>query len=267
MQPGPDRIITCPNCEFKARVRTLLSSNTFGAKKWTDGKDDFPSFPQAPPITRCRRCHNFFWLKNAKNIGEEKTYPFGCIGLTAGLGFIIILVSFILEKIGLFQVYAFANILMIILFLSLSCIVVLIFRSIYKAWKRVRPLSEQNLLSATAKKSWNNRDEELQLRLLAWWKVNDRFRHKKKYREGISESTLFTKSEVVENLKCLHELLDPSLPHERLLKAEINRELGEFDEAQKWLDLDFSKKEKAIALVIKKGIEQQNTLVKEVPLL
>jgi tetratricopeptide (TPR) repeat protein len=266
MRPGPDRIIACPHCEFKTRVSTLLSGNTFGARRWSDGKEDFPSFPQNPSITRCRRCRNFFWLKNAKNIGEERNYPFGCIAQIGGLGFFIILVALILDQIGIFQVYTFANILMIILFFSLSCIAVSVLWSIYKAWKRIRPLSEKDLFLAIEKKSWSNRDEERQLRLLAWLKANDRFRYRKKFREGIFESTLFTKSEAVENLKSLIELLDPSLFHERLLKAEIYRELGDFDEAQKWLDMDILKKDEPMALAIKKGIEQRNTIVKEIPI-
>jgi len=47
------------------------------------------------------------------------------------------------------------------------------------------------------------------------------------------------------------------LSHERLLKAEIKRELGDFGEAQKWLDMDISEKDKEMALIIKKEIEQQ----------
>lgn len=266
MKPGPDRIIACPHCKYKVRIRTLLSWNTFGARRWTDGKEDFPFYPKTAPITRCRRCHNFFWLKNAKNIGEEKTYAFGCIAQAGGLGLLIILVVLILDEIGVFQVYAFANILVIIFCLSLLCLAVFIFWSIYKGWKRIRALSEKDLFSAIAKKSWENREEELQLRSLAWWKTNDRFRYRKKYRKGLSESTLFTKSETVENLECLLQLLDPSLSKERLLKAEINRELGNFEEAKKWLALDFSKKDEAMALVVKKSMEQRNTVVKEVPI-
>jgi len=266
MKPGPDRIIACPHCEYQTRIRTLLSWSTFGARRWTDGKGDFPFFLQTPPITRCRRCRNFFWLKNAKSIGEEKIYPFGCIVPAGVLGILIILVIFVLDKIGVFQVHAFSNILGIIFCFCLLCLAVFIFWSIYRGWKRVRALSEKDLFSAIAKKSWKNREEELQLRLLAWWKANDRFRYRKKNREGISERTLFTKSEAAENLKCLFQLLDPSLSNERLLKAEINRELGDFEEAQKWLDMDFSKKDEAMALVTKKGIEQRNTIVKEVPL-
>jgi hypothetical protein len=122
---------------------------------------------------------------------------------------------------------------------------------------RIRPLSEKDIFLAIEKKAWSNRDEEKQARLLAWWKANDRFRYKKKYREGISEINLFEKSEVVENLKNLFKLLNPSLSHERLLKAEIKRELGDFDKAQKWLDMDISEKDKEMALIINKGIEQQ----------
>jgi len=29
MRTGPDRIVVCPHCEYKLRIRTLLSGNTF----------------------------------------------------------------------------------------------------------------------------------------------------------------------------------------------------------------------------------------------
>jgi hypothetical protein len=264
MRPGPDRIIVCPHCEYKSRIRTLLSGNTLGARRWTDGKEDFPSLPQDPPIIRCMRCRSFFWLENAKSIGEERNYPFRYIAQLGGFGILFILVVFILEETGVFRAYAFTNVLRIIFFISLSCISAFILWSIYKACKRIRPLSEKDIFLAIEKKVWSNLDEEKHLRLLAWWKANDRFRYKKKYRKGRSEMTLFAKSEVVENLKNLFKLLDPSLSHERLLKAEIKRELGDFNEAQKWLEMDISEKDKEMALIIKKAIEKQNTTVKEV---
>ena len=42
MIPGPDQIVACPKCNGLAKYRTLLSGNTFGARVWTDGKQDAP---------------------------------------------------------------------------------------------------------------------------------------------------------------------------------------------------------------------------------
>ncbi len=70
MIPGPDRVIACPRCEALHRVRTLISGNTLGARRWTDGKIVAPMLPRPPAITRCQACAHFFWLSEARRVGE-----------------------------------------------------------------------------------------------------------------------------------------------------------------------------------------------------
>jgi hypothetical protein len=70
MKFGADQVIACPHCKTLARVQTIASGNTFGARTWTDGKTIAPMLPSIPFITKCHKCNRFFWLKNAKVIGE-----------------------------------------------------------------------------------------------------------------------------------------------------------------------------------------------------
>lgn len=70
MRFGADQVIACPHCETLARMQTIASGNTFGARTWTDGKTIAPMLPSIPFITKCHNCTRFFWLTNAKVIGE-----------------------------------------------------------------------------------------------------------------------------------------------------------------------------------------------------
>ena len=69
MMPGPDQVIACPSCQGLAKYGTLMSGNTFGARVWTDGKQDAPMLPQPPAMVRCHHCRAFYWLKDAKKVG------------------------------------------------------------------------------------------------------------------------------------------------------------------------------------------------------
>ncbi len=74
MIPGPDTIIGCPKCGALAKVPSLLSGNTIGAWWWTDGKMEAMMLPQYPEITRCRACAGFYWVIDARQVGEIDYY-------------------------------------------------------------------------------------------------------------------------------------------------------------------------------------------------
>jgi hypothetical protein len=69
MLPGPDQIIACPNCQGLAKHGTLRSGYIFGARTWTDGKRDLPMLPQPSSVVKCLHCNEFYWRKNAEKIG------------------------------------------------------------------------------------------------------------------------------------------------------------------------------------------------------
>ena len=66
-------------------------------------------------------------------------------------------------------------------------------------------------------------DKELYVRVSAWRSANDA------WRRNPNATPAFSKDQV-QNLKALSEMLDETEPNQRILKAEIARELGEFDE-------------------------------------
>jgi hypothetical protein len=69
---------------------------------------------------------------------------------------------------------------------------------------------------------------------MSWWCAND------PARDGLHD-TSFSK-EQQNNLKSLYDLLNESDPHQRIMKAEIDRERGFFKEAIEHLDTEFPEK-------------------------
>lgn len=72
MMPGPNMIIACPHCGHLSKKKTLFSGNTFGATIWSDGKRIAPMLPYFPAFVFCKGCGNLYWVKEAKEICEEK---------------------------------------------------------------------------------------------------------------------------------------------------------------------------------------------------
>jgi hypothetical protein len=78
------------------------------------------------------------------------------------------------------------------------------------------------------------KEKEIYLRLRLWWKANDAWRK-------VPNSNPTFSPEQVKNLMSLSALLDESLPEHRILKAEIARELGKFDDCLLLLSHQFDK--------------------------
>jgi hypothetical protein len=70
MLPGPDMIIQCPNSDRVVKKATLMSGNTLGGRVWSDGYVVYPMLPRSPEITRCGDDGPFFWVSDAKELGE-----------------------------------------------------------------------------------------------------------------------------------------------------------------------------------------------------
>ena len=70
MMPGPDVIIQCPNSDKVVKKPTLMSGNTFGGRVWSDGYAVYPMLPRSPEITRCGDDGPFFWVSDAKEVGD-----------------------------------------------------------------------------------------------------------------------------------------------------------------------------------------------------
>jgi hypothetical protein len=71
MMPGPDVIYECGACAQPFRVRTLLSGNTFGATRWSDGFMYAPMLPPTAWFGPCPHCHALIWLEDCKALGAD----------------------------------------------------------------------------------------------------------------------------------------------------------------------------------------------------
>lgn len=66
MLPGPSLIINCPNCGSEKKLISLLSGNTFGAKSWSDTKQEAPMLPRLSVVQKCPHCGHYFMLPDEK---------------------------------------------------------------------------------------------------------------------------------------------------------------------------------------------------------
>jgi hypothetical protein len=100
------------------------------------------------------------------------------------------------------------------------------------------------------------KDKEFYLRLRVWWKANDAWRWVPDPKPAFSP-------EQVKNLIALSALFDESLPGHRILKAEIARELGRFDECMLLLSYQFDEDYGFVVGFIRKLAEDKVRAVKQ----
>ena len=92
--------------------------------------------------------------------------------------------------------------------------------------------SEKEMLNFLLADQTLPKEKEFYLRLLLWWMANDA------WRSVPNPNPVFSK-EHVQNLDALSALFDEAEPNQRILKAEIARELGRFDECLLILSYQF----------------------------
>jgi hypothetical protein len=178
MQYGPDASVKCPACGTKARYRTLLSGNTFGAIYWTDGKREAPMLDVPPPFVRCKSCSKFYWLRDVINGERTET-----ASTNSNADYIV-------------------------------------------------GATEGDMYAALNAGQIEKGEDEKQLRILAWWLSNDPYRRTGQTSPITNEALAAYR---VKNLQSLLQLLNTS-DNEKLMKAEILRELGLFKAARLQLD-------------------------------
>jgi hypothetical protein len=99
------------------------------------------------------------------------------------------------------------------------------------------------------------RDKELYVRVSAWRSANDA------WRRNPNATPVFSKDQE-QNLNALSKMLDETEPNQRILKAEIARELGKFDECLLLLSYQFDKSYDRAVGFIRKLAEQKVRAVK-----
>jgi hypothetical protein len=113
--------------------------------------------------------------------------------------------------------------------------------------KRVLGPSENELFAFLSGKPLD-KERELCVRRQAWWTANDAWRHQ-------VGKTNFSEAQV-KNLKALSDMLDESQEIELIFKAEIARELGEFDKCIQLLTHPFEKKLQYLAGFIRRRAQE-----------
>ncbi len=102
----------------------------------------------------------------------------------------------------------------------------------------------------------DDRKKERYLRLKAWWAFNDR------YRDSVDAEMQLT-PEASDNMEHLHDILVEIDPSDRIMKAEIARQLGRFEECIKLLDSEFPDDYMHAVSVIRNAAQNKETSTKE----
>jgi len=95
------------------------------------------------------------------------------------------------------------------------------------AWPYEEPTFQDYL--ATIQMSEYERDKECYLRVRAWWAGNDTRRLPGNRGQALS-------GDEIDNLEMLYNKLEPSNENDRIMMAEIKRELGQFEAAEAMLN-------------------------------
>jgi hypothetical protein len=114
--------------------------------------------------------------------------------------------------------------------------------------------SEKGLLGFLAEPKLS-KDKELYVRVSAWRSANDAWRWNPNAMPAFSK-------EQVQNLHALSAMLDEKEPNQRILKADIARELDEFDECLRLLSQPLDERYSHAVAFIKKLAEEKVRAVK-----
>ena len=265
MLPGPTLIITCPKCNAPHRTGTLQSGNTFGAVCWSDGKMVAPMMPEEPTFTKCSACGTFCWVSDMLQIGTHAPWDdspqreplsfnvsignpwddeelvvkrwaaeFGCSldGAQRALQTLPIALATDVDQVTvktLTNKYEELGVTVETTPCRVST------EPVPQEWTTapvVDFLTESETFVALDGGLARTADEELLLRVAAWHAGNDGFR------DGNTPWTPYAErnGSSVENLERLLDALDKTKGANRLMSAEICRQLCRFDEAKRWLD-------------------------------
>lgn len=127
----------------------------------------------------------------------------------------------------------------------------------WKYARYVREPDEIDYYMAIEKRLAKNKDDEKKLRILAWWRRND------PYREEEEKSISDESGRWRENLETLKSMVNEESDQDQLMKAEIHRELGEFEVAIQILDEIHSPDLEKFVDKIRNLCEENDTRVRE----
>ena len=137
----------------------------------------------------------------------------------------------------------------------------------WRAAKDVCEPTEEEYYQAIAKGLATDLKQERSLRILAWWRRNDAFRILGKLEKAARAPAQCKPSPPLpwrENLAALLPLLDEGNNNDCLMKAEVLRELGDFEAAKQVLNrMDLEKTEKVAEFIRLLKAEELRKLLRE----
>ncbi len=101
-----------------------------------------------------------------------------------------------------------------------------------------------------------NKNDELWIRLRIWWAFNDRIRHYNELFINDGDEVLWS-----QNCNTLIELLDINIESQKIIIAELNRNLGNFEECIKLIESLKSSEMESLYKILKTECEEKNQIV------
>ena len=202
MIPGPDYVLACPHCGALSRVFTLLEGDPEGTISWTDGYQHSPNAPRHPNLIRCHQCGELHWLVEAAQVGMIDPPEMVAEG---GVPRFAIFGQEEQPEPGTTPPPSWVEA------------------------PQVLTLEERDYFEALRNGMGVTTEQEIELRVHAWWRGNDRFRAT----EGAGRHP--TSTEAVENLQRIVELTEEADHELVLFRAEALRQLGRFGDAEEAL--------------------------------
>ena len=224
MMPGATLIKKCSKCQKLIEEETIMSGNTCGAVFWTDGEYYADMLPDTPELVKCPHCRALVWLEDLEvAVGEEMNYH-------KGFG------SPGIEGLDL-------------------------------TMARPYKMPNMNDYFRLLKTQIGNDERETYLRLRALRAGNDKRRRSEhgpgKFRKINGKPLEPLSYPEIKNMKELICLLDEQNDEERLLKAELCRELGLFAQCLNCLAKPLGDEYQASAACIKELAGKKDPWVRE----
>lgn len=218
MLPGPKLIYRCPVCQGLFARRTLASGNTLGAEWRSDGWMHARMLPRTPPLVACPHCQHTLCMIGAKHEVVYRDY-------FPGWGFFGELAP---EQIAERQAH----------------------EALQARYGQVPDYEAPSLAQCLHYlQTQDLKGHEWPLRMHVWHLVND---------ERLQTGRTALTAHEVANLQALLQSIRMGEEHSLLLRVEILRELGHFDEAAQALDCEVDEQDTARAEQIMQAIERGN---------
>lgn len=224
----------CPDCEQRFSLTVISSGNSFGAEFYTDFFVRGPMWDVGSGVIQCPICHHYFWHEDIPTIRDTD--------MKHTLGRDHTLSSKIIKTLK--SLFAYSNLKKEVADAFLSR------PSIPRTF--AIKLDVYSLL--LQKRFWRTEEEEIYIRTRAWWLFNNTYRsstehnvfdvlatHELHTEQGEGERPSNTIEYVStpendDNMYRLLHLVAPTNPDNCIMRSELFRELGLFDDCLRELE-------------------------------